>query len=323
MSLIKKTFVLTDKTPKGYVTLVRVGNESGAKIVGETFKQGMKAYLKIGRQSQTVILLGKRTEAELNIELSSSDAVSCLIVSDGEIIASGGKELSEREKSVIVGKIAEKTDGETATAKSDENTAVAAINAENSDENGGTQENNENENGAAQEQADETENGETEKAETDGTEKAEEGNDPEDGAGRAETENDGQSAEENGQGEVKSAEEDMLGRLKEEKSGYYLGISDKIDELFVVYPNERLLEEAIPDSEWVKVNYDGDDYYVVGKLKDDGKVRYLGYGVPGREDVKPPKAADGIASWFPLANLDGYDGYWLFFQDAETGRIDG
>ena len=91
----------------------------------------------------------------------------------------------------------------------------------------------------------------------------------------------------------------------------------------VVYPAEKGLSEAIPDSEWVKVNYDGEDYYVVGRLKDNGKVRFLGYGVPGKESVKPPKAADGIAQWFPLSGMDGYDGYWLFFQDAETGKIDG
>ena len=115
----------------------------------------------------------------------------------------------------------------------------------------------------------------------------------------------------------------MLRRLGEEKTGYYLGISDRIDELFVVYPAEKGLSEAIPDSEWVKVNYDGEDYYVVGRLKDNGKVRFLGYGVPGKESVKPPKAADGIAQWFPLSGTDGYDGYWLFFQDAETGKIDG
>ena len=115
----------------------------------------------------------------------------------------------------------------------------------------------------------------------------------------------------------------MLRRIGEGTTDYYVGISDRVDELFVVYPKEERLTEAIPDSEWVKVKYDGEDYYVVGRLSENGKVSYLGYGVPGVENLKPPKVADGIANWFPLPGLDGYDGYWLFFQDADTGKIDG
>ena len=136
---------------------------------------------------------------------------------------------------------------------------------------------------------------------------------------------DDETSNETEQTEKEQADEEreMLSRLGDEKSGYYIGISDKIDELFVVYPQEKMLTAAIPDSEWVKVAYDGEDYYVVGKLSEDGRVRYLGYGVPGKADVKPPKVADGIADWFPLSGLDGFDGYWLFFQDAETGKIDG
>ena len=83
--------------------------------------------------------------------------------------------------------------------------------------------------------------------------------------------------------------------------------------------SEKELAKIIPDSEWVRINYDGDDYYVIGRLRDEGKVKYLGYGVPGREDVKPPKVAEGIASWIPTEEERGY---WIFFQSASTGEID-
>lgn len=320
MSLIKKTFVLTDRTPKGYVTLVRVGNESGAKIVGETFTQGMKAYLRIGRQSQTVTLAGKRTETELDVELSNADAVSCVVYSEGKIIATGGKELTEREKNALI-------DGKNVKSDEDEkkdktpfaetaSTAAAEIVEPETEE---TEVSEEGTDPSAESEQGVTEEGQNRRRIEEETteENAEGGEDP-----APESENESRT-ESGGERSAESDENDMLVRLKEEKSGYYLGISDKIDELFVVYPNEKLLEEAIPDSEWVKVNYDGDDYYVVGKLKENDKVRYLGYGVPGVAEIKPPKVADGIASWFPLGGLNGYDGYWLFFQDAETGRIDG
>ena len=251
MSLIKKTFVLSDGKPKGYFTVVRVGNDGGVKIVGESFVAGMKAYVKIGGESQIVILTGKRTEAELNITVGQGDGVGCVVYDEKGIVASGGKEISDREKRNLLEPVA-------AISEQPGFSAPPAANEK--------------------------------------------------------------SGEENEQGDE---EREMLSRLGEEKSGYYIGISDKIDELFVVYPQERLLMQAIPDSEWVKVTYDGEDYYVVGKLREDGKVRYLGYGVPGKANVKPPKVADGIADWFPLENPDGYDGYWLFFQDAETGKIDG
>ena len=121
---------------------------------------------------------------------------------------------------------------------------------------------------------------------------------------------------------TEAPETELLRRLGKGNGDYYLGIRDKVDELFVVYPREDALCGVIPESEWVRINYDGDDYYVVGKLKDGDKVRYLGYGVPGVENVRPPKVADGIANWFPVRDLQGYEGYWLFFQDAETGRIE-
>ena len=117
-------------------------------------------------------------------------------------------------------------------------------------------------------------------------------------------------------------DQEILDRLKKEKERYYFTVKDKVDELFVINPTEPLLTSLIPDSEWVKVRYDGEDYYVVGRLFDENKkVTFLGYGVPGKESVRPPKIADGIATF--LAEKEGSDrGYWLFFQNAENGKIE-
>ncbi len=115
--------------------------------------------------------------------------------------------------------------------------------------------------------------------------------------------------------------DDILEKLSREKDDFYKTIKEKVDELFVIHPAETFLSERIPDSQWVKIRYEKEDYYVIGKLTDNGAVTYLGYGVPGKEAVKPPKIADGIAEFLAIPNLPEYEGYWLFFQDAKTGKI--
>lgn len=108
---------------------------------------------------------------------------------------------------------------------------------------------------------------------------------------------------------------------KDVKSFYY-SVKDKLDELFVMYPREKMLENIIPSSKWVRINYDKDDYYVAGVLvDDDGKVTHIAYGVPGFEGKSPPKETECICDWLPLKDMDKFEGYWLIFQSADTGEI--
>lgn len=273
MSLVKKTVVLSDRTPKGYLTVVRVGNETGLKIVGETFVKGMVCYVKIGRETFTRTLVGKRTETDSDSLLLPDSTVGCMVFDGEKIVAFGGK--------ITEGEV------EAYRREKEEKQAILPVEEEETEEN------------TAEETA------EAGEPESDVTE-----------------ENKTEAGESTGETSLGSEEEEMLRRIGEGTDNFYVGISDRVDELFVVYPKEEKLSATLPDSEWVKVKYDGEDYYVVGRLSDEGKVRYLGYGVPGFENLKPPKAADGIANWFPVEGLDGFDGYWLFFQDATTGKID-
>ena len=113
----------------------------------------------------------------------------------------------------------------------------------------------------------------------------------------------------------------LFEKLSEKKHDFYFGISEKVDEMFVIYPKEQTLNDVIPESEWIRVNYCENEYYVVGRLYENKKVRYLGYGVPGYENVVPPKIAENVAQWLPIKN-NGYDGFWLFFQNADNGKIE-
>lgn len=99
-------------------------------------------------------------------------------------------------------------------------------------------------------------------------------------------------------------------------------ISDQIDELFAKYPEESRLGAIVPNSKWVKVNFEeGSRTYVIGLIYDNETIKYVSYGVPGKKDDEVPDTIDDYYQWIPIDpnNLDG-DGYFVMYQDAETGE---
>lgn len=107
-----------------------------------------------------------------------------------------------------------------------------------------------------------------------------------------------------------------------EQPNFFEEISSQIDKLFSGSPHEEYLENAIPSSKWVRVEFgDGGDYYILGLIYDDGVAKYVCYGVPGIYQKQPPKNLSGFPVWFPLdsAHPESF-GYWLTYQDAESGE---
>ncbi len=249
MTLIKKTIILASQNTEGYCTVVRVGNDVGAKIVGTNFTENMLAGIKIGSQKTYIgKMQGQKTELNLPLSFSQSDNIGCMILDNDRVFCKGGIYISKEDF------FSDITDVETAAPIEEETIPVVEIEAdivipEDDDEN------------------------------------------------------------------------DMLKRLGGENNDFYASAKEKIDELFVIYPPEKNLELLIPDSKWIKISYDGDDYYVVGQLLSDKKLTYIGYGVPGIKAVLPPKITEGYADWLPVDNIKPYDGYWLIFQNAENGKM--
>ena len=103
---------------------------------------------------------------------------------------------------------------------------------------------------------------------------------------------------------------------------FYESISEDIDKLFETHTEEEFLSQIIPFSKWVKIeNEDSDDYYVLGLIYQDDKVKYICYGVPGIYDVPPPESLKGYAEWLPLdSTKENEYGYWITYQDAENGE---
>ena len=107
-----------------------------------------------------------------------------------------------------------------------------------------------------------------------------------------------------------------------ENHTFYNKLKSQIDRLFENNPEEEYLEKIIPNSKWVKVEYENDgDYYVVGLVYENDTLSYLCYGVPGVYQKSPPKEIAGYPVWLPLDSdkKEGF-GYWLAYQNANTGE---
>ena len=100
---------------------------------------------------------------------------------------------------------------------------------------------------------------------------------------------------------------------------FYINIRGKLEEIMTINPECKELERLIPDSKWVKVYYDEDEYYVGGILTEEGAVKYLGYGVPGVEGIRPPKEAEELCDF--LASDGEEEGYWIMLQKADNGEL--
>ena len=320
MTLLKKTVVLTSDSPCGYVAVIRVGNETGIKIAGEQLIKGMQAVIKIGNKAQILQINGKITESDSTVQLEQNDEIGAVIMDNGQIVCKGGKTLVDKEIFAFFSQEIEQT----ALNKEREETEILSevVGSEivsNEEQTAVLDEKIEENEQVLEEDIEQIEA--TEEQEDIFIENEENANNEENKVREMVESSEENTAEENLESDEETLKGDMLQRLSKKRCNYYNEISGQIDELFVVHPREKNLENLIPDSDWIKVSYDKDGYYVIGRLYGDGKVIYLGYGVPGVENVSPPKVAQGIANWIPMKGLDNYEGYWLFFQNADTGKI--
>ena len=109
---------------------------------------------------------------------------------------------------------------------------------------------------------------------------------------------------------------------EQQQEKFYDEIKEQLEILFERYPEETFLCEVIPNSRWAKVDYeDSGEYYVIGIIYEHNNIKYICYGVPGEYETKAPKELSENAQWLPLDPNKPEDlGYWLTYQDAETGE---
>ncbi len=113
---------------------------------------------------------------------------------------------------------------------------------------------------------------------------------------------------------------DDSGKEYSEGNTYFESVRNEIEDMFNKFPPEERLAVSLTDSKWIRINYSDNKYYVVGIIREDGKEKYICYGVPAKYSTSPPKELKGFCTFIPLSVFDlKGDGYWMMFQDAVTG----
>lgn len=354
--LVKKTIVLYGKGGQGHLTAVRVGGSTGLKLVLEAPIGKMALAFKAGNSGQlNFAITAAKTEIPLEINLESQDELSAVVYSeDGSEMLSGGK----KAKFVFPKEIFDPTPQESKyTAKESDNaerTAAVADNAtENATENTGENAGESNAEKVAEtfadnvqaEQADTSAAAEIEAEqagadideaaadEVSATEEREAEPDDSATATVGEAKKNEEAATETAGKETQKVDKDkdkdkddtvdlraaFSGFAFNKGENFYINIRGKLEEIMTINPECKELERLIPDSKWVKVYYDEDEYYVVGILTEEGAVKYLGYGVPGVEGIRPPKEAEELCDF--LASDGEEEGYWIMLQKADNGEL--
>lgn len=129
-------------------------------------------------------------------------------------------------------------------------------------------------------------------------------------------------AKSSGKKAEESAKPKNIYPLNNGEGSFYNEIKDQLSILFDKYPEETFLTEVIPNSKWVKVDYEDDGHYIViGLIYENSRVQYVCYGSPGEYAVEPPREFNGLSQWLPL-DIDKPQelGYWIIYQDADTGE---
>ncbi|MBQ9115115.1 MAG: hypothetical protein IJY07_04175 [Clostridia bacterium] len=280
--LIKKTVVLLDEIKTvGHISIIRLGQETGVKMSLAKAMSGKLLIKLSGSKQECFDITATRMEFLLESTLLSSDLIGVLIVDDkGEIQAKGGR--ADIVNPYLLGQKEE--------IKTEEVSLVEEQPAENEEK--------------AENEQDEQPKIEIMEPKAMESEQVE------------------QTSEQQGTYEETpkntTTTPSPFNFIKGDN--FYKNVRGKLNEIMTANPVEERLQAIIPDSKWVKVYYDKDEYYVVGILTDEGEVKFLAYGVPGVKSVKPPKDAEELCDFVEVKGGLG-EGYWIMFQDAKNGEI--
>ncbi|MDD2445389.1 MAG: hypothetical protein PHX09_01080 [Clostridia bacterium] len=123
---------------------------------------------------------------------------------------------------------------------------------------------------------------------------------------------------------VKNIKSGKMRKPTLENSIYFFDeISSQLEILFDKHSVDEVLCDIIPNSKWVKVDYEKEGkFYVVGLIYSEDVVKYVCYGFPASWTEKPPVDFNEKAQWLPIdvAEPKG-QGYWITYQDAQDGEI--
>ena len=107
----------------------------------------------------------------------------------------------------------------------------------------------------------------------------------------------------------------------DEKQNYYFSVKEKLNEIFREKVADEELKKIIPNSKFVKINYNETSFYSVGIVYENNVEKYICYAVKGNYS-KMPSELSKYCSFVPLSNFKQLDeGYFIIFQSTITGEI--
>ncbi len=113
----------------------------------------------------------------------------------------------------------------------------------------------------------------------------------------------------------------VRGAFKTDPDGYYLAVKEEVDRLFEHYPRDATLLGAFSCSEWVRVKGTAKDpQYLVGVLREDGRVRYICYALAAEDKNSPPEEIKNVCAFVPLSVYEEDKGFFVIFQSAASGE---
>lgn len=102
---------------------------------------------------------------------------------------------------------------------------------------------------------------------------------------------------------------------------FYDRIKNQMDDLFQQHQPEEILEEILPNSKWIKIELNNENYYALGIIYQDTTPRYIGYALPQDSAGQPPEDIKEYAQWLPVdITQPTKNGYWLVYQDVDNGE---
>ena len=105
-----------------------------------------------------------------------------------------------------------------------------------------------------------------------------------------------------------------------EAAAFYDTVKTQLEKLFAKNEHYAVLERLLPDSRWIRVDYDNrGKFYLIGLIGEP--VRYICYGVPGKYSPHPPAELAGYCQWLAVNETNPLgEGFWIMYQDAASGK---
>lgn len=101
---------------------------------------------------------------------------------------------------------------------------------------------------------------------------------------------------------------------------FYEEVEQKLDQIISSHKKDDELCKLIPNGEFCLIEYDSDRFYSVGRVFENGEIKFICYAVKGNLSQKN-KQLEKYCRFIPLSPFCQDSGYFVIFQDAQTGSI--